>query len=323
MKMKTLTVNGQSFQVIDEGAVRYDEAQTLTDQQKAQVRKTIGAMESGKADSALNMNGYHIYRAESVTIQKSTEQAEDSPYVQLFVDGTVDTEEGEARSILGFDSLVGGNTVVRYVHAGIQDNDAATVGQLKAALQEKQEQLDKLASHGVYKNLYGRVEITAEDVAAAGDEGITCVTIGSEDVDLSEYHDILFKIVIPTDENLNTDEYLLCISATGEETYTGDAATFLLRPQSSNISTACRILPNRNSCFAVNAMFTGDEFLYGQVMKNGYSNSYCYPGVQNAWTCIDDRFVKSQKKFFHITGQKSTSFVFKFPVGTYAEVYGR
>ena len=274
MKMKTLTVNGQSFQVMDEGAVRYDEAQTLTEEQKAQVCKTIGAMESGKAGTDLNMNGYRIYGAESVTIRKNTEQAEQSPYVQLFVAGTVDTEEGEACSVLGLDSLVGGNTVVRYVHAGIQDNDAANVGQLKAALQEKQAQLDKLASRFAYKNLYGRVEITAEDVAAAGDEGITYVTIGSEDVDLSEYQDILVRICIPADEALNAADGMLRLYATPTEEHSATTEFALLATQSTSISNACLVHCSRNNLFAVEMQWCGDAFLRGQVNKNGYGTSF-------------------------------------------------
>ena len=317
MKMKTLTVNGQSFQVMDEGAVRYDEAQTLTEEQKAQVRKTIGAMASGKADSNLDMNGYGIYGADSVTIRKNTEQAEQSPYVQLFVDGTVDTEEGEACSVLGLDSLVGGNTVVRYVHAGIEDNDAANVGQLKAALQEKQAQLDKLASRFTYKNLYGRVEITAEDVAAAGEEGIMEIAIGSADVDLSPYNNILVKVVIPADSTLNTAIGLLRI--TWGVTASGNKRE-LLSPQSENLGAACKIYHNNFNSFMVEMTFADDTFLYGQVMKNGYGGSWGYAGVQNCWTEVDPNGKKSEFRYFRIADRFGK---LKLPAGTYVEVYGR
>lgn len=317
MKMKTLTVNGQSFQVMDEGAVRYDEAQTLTEEQKAKVRKTIGAMESGKADSNLDMNGYRIYGAESVTIRKNTEQAEQSPYVQLFVAGTVDTEEGEERSVLGLDSLVGGNTVVRYVHAGIEDNDAANVGQLKAALQEKQAQLDKLASRFAYKNLYGRVTVTAEDVAAAGDEGIMEIAIGSATVDLSQYNDILVKVYIPKDEILNTEFGLLRIA--WGVTASGNKFV-LLSPQSGSLGVACKINHDNSNSFMVKMTFTDDTFLYGQVMKNGYGTSWGYAGVQNCWTEVDPNGKKSNFHYFRIADRLGK---LKFPAGSYVEVYGR
>ena len=46
MKMKTLTVNGQSFSVIDGGAVRYEENQALTETEKARARENIGAAQA-------------------------------------------------------------------------------------------------------------------------------------------------------------------------------------------------------------------------------------------------------------------------------------
>ena len=46
MKMKTLTVNGQSFSVIDGGAVRYEEKQALTEAEKVRARENIGAAEA-------------------------------------------------------------------------------------------------------------------------------------------------------------------------------------------------------------------------------------------------------------------------------------
>lgn len=42
MKIKKLTVNGQTFLVNDGGAVRFDENQALTQEQKAQARENIG-----------------------------------------------------------------------------------------------------------------------------------------------------------------------------------------------------------------------------------------------------------------------------------------
>ena len=44
IKMKTLTIDKQKFDIIDDGAVRFDTLQSLTDEQKAQVRQNIGAV---------------------------------------------------------------------------------------------------------------------------------------------------------------------------------------------------------------------------------------------------------------------------------------
>ena len=42
--MKTLTINGVAFNVIDDDAVRFNEIQELTPDQKAQARANIGAV---------------------------------------------------------------------------------------------------------------------------------------------------------------------------------------------------------------------------------------------------------------------------------------
>ena len=52
MKMKTLTVNGQTFPVYDGGTVRYDEAQALTGEEKARARQNIG-LDDGVRDALL------------------------------------------------------------------------------------------------------------------------------------------------------------------------------------------------------------------------------------------------------------------------------
>lgn len=42
--MKTLTINGVAFNVIDDDAVRFNEIQELDDDQKARARANIGAV---------------------------------------------------------------------------------------------------------------------------------------------------------------------------------------------------------------------------------------------------------------------------------------
>ena len=42
-ELKKLIINGQEYTITDSGAVAFDEAQTLTDEQKAQARENIGA----------------------------------------------------------------------------------------------------------------------------------------------------------------------------------------------------------------------------------------------------------------------------------------
>lgn len=59
--MKTLTVDGETYTVKDGGAVRFDETQTLTADQKTQARQNIGA-----GDMNAGQNCMHL---KSVTVQ--------------------------------------------------------------------------------------------------------------------------------------------------------------------------------------------------------------------------------------------------------------
>lgn len=239
--MKTLTINGQTFIVVDADAM-----------------KKI-------ADTDLNMNGHFIHN----------------------------------------------------VSDGVEDNDAATVGQLNAAVGDIETTLNRKTT---YTNLYGRVEITADDIIAAGDEGITCITIGSDDVDLTPYNDIIIKFYIPISNDLNTVDGMLCIYATPTDMLAKRDSTTLLSTQSVGISTVCGISRERVSSFVVQSVWAQGDFLYGQVNRNGYSSSIGYAGAVNGWTEISKYFIKSITKYFHIIDKNSA---FKFPAGTYVEVFAR
>ena len=195
---------------------------------------------------------------------------------------------------------------------------------LKTQSRNQQAQIDALAESTHYKNLYGRVEITADDIAAAGDEGITCLTIGSNEVDLSQYDDILIRLYVPANEELNPETGALRIHATQTANFVQESRNELLKAQSLGISTVCGVQKSANTPFAIKMMFAGDTFLYGQVMRNGYSNAHGYAGAMNTWTSISEHVIKSQKKYFHISAYCLTNKVkFKFPAGSYMEVYGR
>lgn len=188
---------------------------------------------------------------------------------------------------------------------------------LQSEVEEIKTALDTLTEHATYTKLYDRVEITADDVAAAGEEGIMEITIGSDDVDLSQYSEILVKVYIPKDEILNTAIGLFRIN--WSQTANGEQG-WLLSPQSTNIATCCGLQYSNENNFMVKMAFTDDTFLYGQVMKNGYGGSWGYAGVQNAWTCIKEANKKSKQHYFHIADRRGE---FKLPAGSYVEVYGR
>lgn len=192
---------------------------------------------------------------------------------------------------------------------------------------QQQEQIDTLLAKPEvsvgYTNLYGRVEITADDIAQAGDEGITLITIGG-DVDLTPYSEIIIKMYVPLDKTLNSEVGALRINATTTEQHRDASEDKLLFTQSLGISTVCGLQFDKNTPMTVKAVFADDDFLYGQVMRNGYSSSHGYAGAMNTWTNISEKFKKSEKKYFHIFAMcLSAKVPFKFPVGSYVDVYAR
>ena len=253
--------------------------------------------------------------------------------------------EGEKRptgALSFYDSSYDRAVILRNIADGEGDNDAATVRQLNGALSAKEDTANKvtvidetatddqypsalavhtaLESKNTYTNLYGRVEITEDDITAAGDEGITAITIGSEDVDLSLYDDILLIIYTPVSSPLNSDKGALSVTLTQSSSVSSGDVSKLVCTQSIGLSNACVFEYSQANCFAVKCTFSGDRFLYGEVIKNGYSQSIGYNGVSNGWTRVSEENKKSVNRYFHVF---DTKFRFKFPAGSWVEVWGR
>ena len=106
--------------------------------------------------------------------------------------------------------------------------------------------------------------------------------------------------------------------------YVSAGTNEILRTQSLSISNMCGLTHDRDNLTIIKCLFSGDAFLYGEVIKNGYGLSNGYSGAQNGWTSINDGFVKSTKKYIHIMAYDNTNKVyFKFPAKSYIEVYAR
>ena len=284
--------------------VSADVVQALTSEQREQARKNIGAPKG------------------SNTILEFAETGAEESGVDIHLTQPIMDENGEVKyGAVEFVTYDGQRAVLRNIADGILDTDAATVGQLNAAVGDIETTLNRKTT---YTNLYGKVEITADDIIAAGDEGITCITIGSDDVDMSKYDDILIKLFVPDSSALNSANGMMGIYATNTSApiITGDP-NGLIRPTSANISTACFFDYNRQNVLSVKTEWTCDIFHHGLVIKNGYSNSFGYAGVTNGWTCISPDYVKSTKRYFHIIGDSTGHATFKFPTGTYVEVFAR
>lgn len=133
MEMKTLTLNGQTFGVNDPNAVQ-TEAQNLTPEEQEQARKNIGAMKCPEDNDVLNLKGSEVKDISSIEINYRTEgEVTGSTTISAYKD--TEDENGARYSIVEFSQTENGNsTVLRNIHDGINDWDAATVRQLKGAV---------------------------------------------------------------------------------------------------------------------------------------------------------------------------------------------
>lgn len=187
-----------------------------------------------------------------------------------------------------------------------------------ASAQEAQAAVDSGMTKYVskdFKQLFDTVTVTEEDIAAAGDEGITLLSVGDDAATLEAYSEILVSLYVPANTALNTIQGDLQCCFTPESTYMLDASTLLFTAQSSSY-----IRFDIDNMFMVRMLWTGDTFLFGEVMKNGYGPIQGTPGTQEGWTAISPSFLKSVKKYIHITTGNE---MFKFPAGTVMKIYAR
>ena len=168
-------------------------------------------------------------------------------------------------------------------------------------------------------NLLYSTEITQEAFDEAGEEGITLITLGDSNIDLTPYNEILVHITVPDSSAINTEANMLYIYVTGDSSYSASDRNVWLRPQSLGIAENCQLNTTYNK-FAISGFWHNDSFLYGIIARNGYRGSLGYASGVDGWTEVADNFFKSEKHYFHIFGDEKT---FKFPVGTKVIVYGR
>lgn len=116
--------------------------QDLTEAQQAQARKNIGAMQNGVADADLNMAGHVVDYVGSLRfIHVFDGEKTGGAYVSCFND--IYDEDGKL--VCGCLEFAQDEhdmpVVLRRLYPGIRDDDAATIGQLKAAKSEILEQI--------------------------------------------------------------------------------------------------------------------------------------------------------------------------------------
>lgn len=162
-------------------------------------------------------------------------------------------------------------------------------------------------------------EITQEAVENAGDNGIKVITLGAEDFDMSPYNEISIRVDVPDSSEINTSSDMINVYATWGRSLVKAQYNYFCIPQSNSIATNSMIT-NFGCRFTVNTFWQGEEFLYGELIRNGYKLTNAYPGDTTGWNVISKNFEKKKRNYFHIIGRNST---FKFPVGTTVKVYGR
>lgn len=141
-------------------AIYYNIEQELTDEQQAQARKNIDAMQNCTANRALDMQGHNIVDIANLSFRTSDDEA-----VEYGIDtdafGITDDEGNIIGSAFEFWSSVPTGSyippVLRGIANGIEDYDAATVGQLNAAVGDVETALDSIIA--IQNELMG---VTAE-----------------------------------------------------------------------------------------------------------------------------------------------------------------
>ena len=118
-------------------------AKSLTDEQKAQARKNIGAMQNGLADRYLNMGDHPIGNVLSLHFTP-TDKDDDAISIRQ-ISSTVDDNGSYIGGVFAF-VYPDGHVILRGVADGVEDNDAATVGQLNTAVGDIETALDSIIS---------------------------------------------------------------------------------------------------------------------------------------------------------------------------------
>lgn len=117
--------------------------QSPSEAQKAQARQNIGAMQNGVAEADLDMAYHEVKNVEAIHLINKNIDGEENGGVRLTCYKDIYNEDGKiVCGQLEFAQKDNDMPVVlRRLYPGINDNDAATVGQLKAAKSEILEQI--------------------------------------------------------------------------------------------------------------------------------------------------------------------------------------
>jgi hypothetical protein len=93
-----------------------------------------------------------------------------------------------------------------------------------------------------------------------------------------------------------------------------------MRCGSTNITPATFFTKDYEAWKVARTTWDNDgHLLYGQMNSSNFA-SVGYPNRVAGWTYLNKDFNKNVKKYFHL---RAPDYDFKFPAGTWVEVYGR
>lgn len=264
--------------------------QALTEKQQAQARENINAVSEEKL-TALQ---------EDVT---GLEQA------QIDLDGKLaELQQSQSET----DSKL---TEVQSDISSIKD----TVTEMQEDVTENTSAIEALQSHTSYKKLYDTVTVTAEDIAAAGDEGVTVITVGDENIELSQYTEIIIKTYVPRNATTNSKSGYLAVNLGS----TADFDSSLSLIYSYGVSGGGRAImfyPSSTNYSSISTKWAGNDLLTGSITMVAGSVGAPYTSSGLGATQKD---ILRGAKYIHLFADIDSNTPWKFPAGSYVEVYAR
>lgn len=172
-----------------------------------------------------------------------------------------------------------------------------------------------------YKPLFPTLEIKEEDIANAGDEGITQLVVGDDESSVLEtINELYIYMRIPGSKDINSANSPLQIALAASTTESINDNKSIFWGQNMSIAPIDYQYSNN---YAVKSVFAKNKTLmYSEFMKSGFSAS-TYPQQAYATVTIPNTGLKSLVGSKALIIQGKIGNIFKFPKGTTVTVYGR
>lgn len=214
-------------------------------------------------------------------------------------------------------------TLTEKQQAQARDNISAAAKEELAEIQEDVTEntsaIEALQSHTSYKKLYDTVTVTAEDIAAAGDEGVTVITVGDENIELSQYTEIIIKTYIPRNATTNSKNGYLAVNL-GSTADFDSSLSLIYSYGVSGGGRATMFYYNTNNYNSISTKWAGNDLLTGSItmVAGSVGAPYTSSGISTA-----QKDILHGAKYIHVCAYVDNTTPWKFPAGSYVEVYAR